>query len=317
MDSRQRHAGMTEDGRRMENCVLCPVSKIEVMIPASVLPDRVNVLRCANCGLVYLDSRGSGSRTDAEEAVYWDKDEQKEIYLDDSVKELFATEFKRHLEALRCFLPNKGKLLDVGCGVGHFLDVAQKQGWKAEGLDISDSASKIARETYGLDVHVGTLDGIQFQHANYDAKTMWDVIEHIKQPVENMAAANRLLRKGGILVMKTPNERSFFKSVARGLYRVFGQRAVFLLKYVYYVPHYFSYSRKTMEMLLIRAGFEMVRYEEDTTPRDFAAGKINIHYKKDPKRNFVIMVLPVMSFLSKLFRRENKMIVYARKVREV
>jgi len=85
------------------------------------------------------------------------------------------------------------------------------------------------------------------------------------------------------------------------------------LKYVYYLPHYFSYSEKSLSRLLKRCGFDIIRFELDETPFEFAEEKINTHYQTDPKRAFIISALPLANLVGKLFRSGNKMVVYARK----
>lgn len=69
-----------------------------------------------------------------------------------------------------------------------------------------------------------------------------------------------------------------------------------------------------MNFLLRNAGFEMIRFELDETPYEFAEEKINIHYRNDPNRAFVISMIPIANWIGRLLRRGNKMIVYARKI---
>lgn len=298
-------------------CTLCRGSDLAALIPSDVLPDRAGVLKCRVCELVFLEPRALEGELDPEETVYWDDEEQKRIYLAEKVSRTFRREFEGRLISLSRFVRRSGKILDVGCGVGHFLSVARDFGWEVEGLDISEAASRAAREAYNLEVHIGTLKEIALPRGNYDVLSLWDVIEHIRRPVENLRAANSLLRPKGVLVMKTPDENSFFKQAVLFLYRLFGSKAAFLLKYVYYVPHYFSYSRKSMTNLLGLCGFEVLRFEKDETPQEFASEKIRVHYRKDPKRFWVIRLLPPARFLARILGRGNKMIVYARKVREI
>ena len=308
---------MTQDLVRSEVCIFCGESNLEVLVPARTLPDEVAVLKCRECQLVFLESRNGDDELDPEETVYWDDEEQKQIYLQDKIQSLFVSEFEKRLVTLERYVPARGKLLDVGCGVGHFLATAAKRGWLVQGIDISQAARLAAKQAYGLDVSVGVLESTAFEPRSFDAVTLWDVIEHIRRPIENVKAANRLLRMGGVLAMKTPNEASLFKQLALALYRIWGDRAAFLLKYVYYVPHYYSYSKKSMSVLLNRCGFEVINYEVDETPPEFAAEKINVHYIKDSKRWLVIALLPLANFFGRLFKRSNKLVVYARKVREV
>ena len=300
-----------------EKCAFCQSIEIEVLIPKLVLPDKVSVLRCRNCDLVFLESRVEAESVDREEAAYWDNDEQKAIYLKEDVKNVFVKEFEKRLDSLEFFKPNGGKMLDVGCGVGHFLYTAKRRHWNVKGLDISSAAAKAAKEAYDIDVSLGTLEDADLKQNEFDVVTLWDVIEHIRRPLQNVHAANKFIRMGGVLAIKTPNEHGLFKWIALKCYRWFGPRAAFLLKYVYYVPHYFSYSKKSLDILLKRNGFEPVLYEFDETPEEFGKEKIGVHYKKDPKRRLVLALLPFVMAFARVFRRRNKIIVYAKKMRDV
>ncbi len=299
------------------SCILCEKSQVGILIPADALSDAQNVLKCSSCGLVFFEPRCGQEEIDPEEKAYWDKGDQQKIYSQEEVRATFFNEFEARLLKMQRYFPKHGKLLDVGCGIGHFLETARREGWKVRGLDISDVAARAAQEAYGIEVAVGTLEESGFGAGDFDCITLWDVIEHIRRPLENLKAANHLLRKGGVLVMKTPDESSLFKQLARTSYGLFGKRAGFLLKYVYYIPHYFSYTRKAMTLILKRAGFEILEYESDETPMEFAVEKINVHYGKDAKRKWVIAGLPWIQRLARLLGRSNKMIVYARKVKEV
>lgn len=296
-------------------CILCPDAQVHVMIPRDVIANWIAVLKCTSCGLVFLESRAKTGERDREEDLYWDDEKQKKIYLEEKVQKTFRDEFESRLDSIEKLLPRRGNILDVGCGVGHFLARARDRGWTVQGLDISKTASTAAREAYGLDVKVATLAESPFEPETFDAVSLWDVIEHIRTPLQDLKAVHRILKPGGILVMKTPNEDSLYKSLARIAYRMLKKKGSFLLKYVYYVPHYFSYSEKTMNRLLERCGFQPEGYEWDATPQPFAVKKIHAHYAKDPKRFWVVQGLPAAEWLSKILRKSNKMTVYAKKVK--
>lgn len=306
-------------------CLLCGNRDLEVLIPSrALLPDEVNVLRCRHCRLVFLTSPKGQDRLGPRESTYWDNEEQNKIYFEDKIKELFFEEFEKRLTDLERLISTPNRLLDVGCGVGHFLAVARKRGWSVQGLDISPQARRAATNIYGLDVQVGTLEDrlrmngkLKLLKDSFDVVTLWDVLEHIRRPLDGLASANRLLRMGGILAIKTPNEESLFKQLALALYRTFGDPIAFLLKYVYYVPHYFSYSKKSIEILLNRSGFDIIRFEMDETPPEFAREKIKVHYKEDPKRSIVIAMLPITNLIGRLLNRSNKLIVYAKKTKNL
>jgi len=107
---------------------------------------------------------------------------------------------------LRRFSAYTGRLLDVGCGVGFFVKVARDVGWDAHGSEISPIAVRIGREQLGLaQLHVGRIQDAGFAQSSFDVITLWDVIEHIPDPVSLLIELRRLLRVGGLLFVQTPN----------------------------------------------------------------------------------------------------------------
>jgi 2-polyprenyl-3-methyl-5-hydroxy-6-metoxy-1,4-benzoquinol methylase len=99
------------------------------------------------------------------------------------------------------------RLLDVGSGYGYLGKAAQDSGWQAHGTEISHHAASIARADFGLETFVGTLGDFHTRghHEPYDVLTMFDVIEHVEDPVALLRAARELLKPGGICVVRTPN----------------------------------------------------------------------------------------------------------------
>lgn len=107
----------------------------------------------------------------------------------------------RHLPAIE-----NGRLLDVGCGSGHFVAHMAALGWRAEGLDPDPTAVAGARDA-GLAVTEGTLADLDDDaHTGaYDAVTLSHVIEHVHEPGAELRRICRLLRPGGLLWIGTPN----------------------------------------------------------------------------------------------------------------
>lgn len=102
-----------------------------------------------------------------------------------------------------------GKVLDVGCGDGGFLNLMRKSGWSVEGLDFDAKAIESAKAKYGLHLRHGDLHGAKFAGNTFDAVTMSHVIEHVPDPVALLTEARRVLKPNGRLVITTPNSRSF------------------------------------------------------------------------------------------------------------
>ena len=97
-----------------------------------------------------------------------------------------------------------GLVLDVGCGNGRFLKLAEEMGWLAEGIDLDPVAVKTARER-GFAARCGTIDVLHEVSERYDAITLSHVIEHVYDPLSLLRNLYRLLKPGGTLWLETPN----------------------------------------------------------------------------------------------------------------
>jgi SAM-dependent methyltransferase len=102
-----------------------------------------------------------------------------------------------------------GRLLDVGCATGEFSARMAEHGWQVQGVEPSPQAAAVARETYGLDVAESSLTQARFPDRHFDAVTLWDVLEHVPDPLAELAEIHRVLKVGGVLAISLPNLRSF------------------------------------------------------------------------------------------------------------
>jgi 2-polyprenyl-3-methyl-5-hydroxy-6-metoxy-1,4-benzoquinol methylase len=159
------------------------------------------------------------------------------------------------------YVPYKkeGRLLEVGCGNGRFLDRLRRAGWNCVGVDFDQEAARTARRL-GLDVRVGDLAAQDFADASFDALVMSHVIEHVPDPRAVLAECRRVLRPGGRIVLLTPNVRSLG-------HRVAGRHWIGLDP----PRHLFVYTAAALGRLLDGAGFTAI---ETRTPSEMAAGFI-------------------------------------------
>ncbi|MCC6904942.1 MAG: class I SAM-dependent methyltransferase [Anaerolineae bacterium] len=197
------------------------------------------IVQCAHCGLVYTNPR---PRRDAilhnyEEVV-------DPLYL----QERHAREltFQRHLRKFEAFTgPAAGRrLLDVGAYIGVFVEEANRTGWRATGIEPSTWAVEYARER-GLDVVRGVLDDDLFEPASFDAITMWDVFEHLGDPMNELQRMYDLLRPGGWIAVHTMDIGSLFA-------RMMGRRWPWLME-----MHIYYFTSRTLAEIIRKAGFEV------------------------------------------------------------
>ncbi len=102
----------------------------------------------------------------------------------------------------------KGKLLDVGCGIGAFLAQMQEEGWEAKGLEPDPSARSLAKQLYGIEAGE-PAELFQLAAASFDAITLWHVLEHVHQLHDYIEQLKTLLKQDGKLFIAVPNYTSF------------------------------------------------------------------------------------------------------------
>jgi SAM-dependent methyltransferase len=150
-----------------------------------------------------------------------------------------------------------GAICDLGCWAGFLLSEAERRGWRGVGVEPSRFAAGFARERLGLDVRVGTLDGVELPEGDFDAVVMADVIEHLPDPGAALERVSRLLRPQGVVYLALPDAGS---RVARAL------RA----RWWSVLPTHVQYfTRGSLARLLERTGFGVEWV--GTAPKAFTA----------------------------------------------
>jgi len=198
------------------------------------------IVECLECGLVYANPRhNNGEILSKYEAV------QDPLYVKE--REGRVLTFERHLRPLEKIAPpgDGRRLLDVGCHVGVFVEIAARHGWDAWGVEPSHWAAKQAQQA-GLQVIEGTLSTAGLEDASFDVITMWDVIEHVEQPSLQVREAFRLLKPGGVLAVHTMDLNSLFA-------RLMGRRWPWLME-----MHVYFFTRRTLAALLEQAGLRVI-----------------------------------------------------------
>ncbi len=152
----------------------------------------------------------------------------------------------------------KGKVLEVGCGNGERLFKLKKMGWDVEGTEIDDKAIKIAEEKYGIKAYSGDIRDLKLKEGDYDAVIMNHVIEHIYEPVDFLKRCKDLLKKGGQLIITTPNVESYshekFGIFWRGLEPP---------------RHLYLYNCNSLKFMLSLAGFDKINIWTSTAKAEF------------------------------------------------
>lgn len=220
-----------------------------------------DIVRCRSCGLEYVDP----IPTDAQLAAVYDTEDffdytpinRTDVPVGDgpvtSESILSAPQIAAYdelLDAATERLGRTGSLLDVGCGNGPLLLRARDRGWDAHGLETSDWAVSFCRDSLGLDVRRGVLEGNPFSGEQFDVVTMIHSLEHMPRPDASLREAAKLIAPGGLLRVEVPNLGSLGRRVAGREWQA-------------YVPpsHLWYYDLDTLTAQLGKAGFRVVGSE--------------------------------------------------------
>ena len=130
-------------------------------------------------------------------------------------EQLSAITIKRYHQILNTFEKYRktNRLLDIGCGVGYFLEEAKKRGWEVYGTEISDTAIEICKSK-GIAMIKGNIDS-DFADKNFDIITLFEVIEHFENPNIELKKIIPFLRKEGIIYITTPNFNSLSRYILK------------------------------------------------------------------------------------------------------
>ena len=143
-------------------------------------------------------------------------------------------------------LPGR-KLLDVGAGAGFFVKAASQSGWEAEGVEVSEAAAAYSRDILNVGIHNRKFEDTDFGEGSFDAVTLLDTIEHLRDPLGSLTGIRRILKKNGLLILNTPDVLSLSRLFLGKEWAVFSP-----LEHLYY------FSQKTLTAVLEKAWFRII-----------------------------------------------------------
>jgi len=222
-------------------CLVCEGTRTEQRFVQRGYP----VYRCSDCGLEFVAPIPSP----AELADYYDRNYAVPL-------ERYAAANERNIARiadLERWCPARGRLLELGASYGHSLAAARDRGWDVVGGELSPTASEYARAHFGLTVFNCDLADAPLVDGSFDAVIMWHVLEHVRNPKDQLTRLAALLKPGGVLGLRVPNIESFGARVA-------GQWWPWMCP----PAHLWFFSRATLPRLLQACGFEV---KEITTLR--------------------------------------------------
>ena len=203
----------------MKPCTVCGSLKDNKFLFEKENDDRgvgsINICQCGTCQAVYL-GRYNEFFDDELYAYYAKYTGKSKDQVYDSLTKKSYLQVLKLLEAYGC-----GKsILDVGCGNGSFVDAALEQGYNIKGIELSQAAVDIA-QGFNLPVHKLDFFAGEIEDASLDVVTMFEVMEHLPQPVQFLQRAEQVVKPGGLIYLTTPNFQSLDRRVLGESWDVF------------------------------------------------------------------------------------------------
>lgn len=215
------------------------------------------IVRCAGCRLVYTVPRLAPEALRAMyQRDYWKSDAAKDFGYTDYVADeaLYVRTFRMRADLVAKHRAPPARLLDVGCAAGFALTALAERGYAVHGVELSAEMAALAAKRLGAPerIHCGTIEEVATRNlfgGRFDVITMFDVVEHIEDPVAFLATARQLLAPGGVIIFETQNVASPFA-------RLMGLR----WQHYKFQEHLWHFDPQTMRLLLEKAGLELVEW---------------------------------------------------------
>lgn len=219
------------------HCILCSSTELK---PLSRYYEQHSLIKCGNCSLVFAEKIPSIEELNSHYSAY--------SY--DNHATISTSTLKSYSDLLDEMEPfrSNNRLLDTGCGRGWFLVEAKKRGWEVYGTEYSDKAVELC-EKNGINMKHGQLNAALFEAGYFDVITSFEVIEHINNPLEDLAYISSFLRSGGLFYCTTPNFNSIMRYYLKEKYNV-----------IEYPEHLTYYTKKTLSAAIEKSAFRKMKF---------------------------------------------------------
>jgi 2-polyprenyl-3-methyl-5-hydroxy-6-metoxy-1,4-benzoquinol methylase len=212
----------------------------------SVITNFKNVLKCKKCKIMFQKRDTINNiKSDIYGIDYFQGKVYNNYFNEESER---IRRFEKKIELIRDYFPKKGKVLDVGCAAGFFLKVMKKIGYDAYGLDISSAACEYAMNYCDFKIFNGDIYKAKFMDHFFDIVTLWDVLEHLRDPELVLGELYRIMKNQGAIVIETLNIDSWNAKILKS-------------RWPLYFPdyHLFYYNTKFIIKLLNKIGFKIIK----------------------------------------------------------
>ncbi len=203
----------------------------------------------------------------------------------------------RKLKLINTCVSNEKKLLDIGCGTGDFLQIAEQNNWNVFGIEPNEHARIIANKKTDNRVF-DTAALSNFQQESFDVITLWHVLEHLPDLENQLNLFKKLLKPNGTLIIAVPNHHSFDANHYNQFWAA------------YDVPrHLWHFNRASISKLFSKVSMAVVK----TKPMYFDAFYVSLlseKYKTGKMNFFKGFYIGLLSNLKAMATKEASSLIY-------
>jgi len=207
-------------------------------------------VKCIRCGMVFSNPQVIEDKIIDSYKSCKSNDLWTDVLLSDAQFSFDRKRYIKLLDEIEEYIAHRGRLLDVGCSIGHFLACAKERGWDVRGLELNNRAIREAKKRFGLELIPKTLKKAGFPPNYFDVVTVLFLLEHSPRPIELLSEVYTVLNEKGILVIHVPNVESLAVRIMHEKTFTFDGR-----------NHLLYFSVETLKKALEIVGYKILHYE--------------------------------------------------------
>jgi SAM-dependent methyltransferase len=245
--------GVPYERREQPGCLLCGRTHAARTIAAGFGMTAM-VAECVDCRLAYQSPRPSLEASLAYMNMRW---RSQDAYVADA--ECQRGRVRKHIDLLAPIIASQPRVLDFGAGIGTFVKAAREQGWDAIGVERSRSALERASRQNAIELE-SDLANVGY---DFDVITLWDVVEHLRDPRGTIVSLLAHLRPNGWMIFETGNWESWNRLAMGDAWSL------------YLFDHQYYFSPSSLRALVTGAGltdFRLLPASQSTPPPAPAEG---------------------------------------------
>jgi SAM-dependent methyltransferase len=225
-----------------------------------------SLYQCANCDFMFLNPPPSDEFLDSLQSPddsTMSNDEQLRSEMKQATARLYLEQLVRY------YGKQQGNLLEIGCENGDFLLAAKKAGFTVKGVEVSESAAALANARLGeQSVICGNIETMDLPEASFDVCALFDVLEHVRDPIGFLNKIHRILVPGGVLFLVLPSLDSWSARLMKN-------------NWIEFRPEHFHYfNKETVQHALFKSGFREMRLSSNF--KYLQLEYIKNHFRKHP-----------------------------------